>query len=113
MARQCGFQVNSAIPRGLRHLFPFMPRRRDRITPVLAEATRRDANSDRGLASLVFVYFDEAHDFADMFRHKTLSNDFRWAQVALDVSLEDGVKDIVRRQRVLVGLIRTKLRRGC
>src|SRR6218665_605198 len=31
----------------------------DRVTPVLAEAAARDANSHRGLAALVFVELDE------------------------------------------------------
>src|SRR5512135_2419917 len=80
--------------------FPLVPRRGDRIAPILAESPRRDADADGRLAALVFVELDETDDAAHIGRGIALRNERGRGQVLLDVPLEDPVQDVVWRQRI-------------
>src|SRR5438552_2448909 len=63
---------------------PLVPRRRDRIAPVLSEAARRDPDAHRRLTPLVFIDLDEANHLAHVFRRKSEGDDFSRTLVLLD-----------------------------
>src|SRR4029079_1118211 len=75
------------------------------------ERLRGDADRRRGLSALEFVRVDELEET----RHEVAVEAGRGYLVdllpLLDVELENGVEHLVRRQRVLIRLIRTQLGR--
>src|SRR4030095_12772240 len=91
---------------------PLVPRRRDRVAPILAESPRCDTDAHGGLAALVLADLDEPYNLGDRLCGITHGHDFTRTPVMLDVRLEDAVEHIVRRQRILVGLGATALRPG-
>src|SRR6516162_1356335 len=95
------------LPRPARQLL--RPHRADRIAPVLAEAARRDADSDRSLAALVFVALDQAHDLRHVLGRVAARHDVGGTQLLLDVSLENSVEHVIWRQAVLVSLVGAQL----
>ena len=63
------------------------------------------------MTPFVFVYLDEPHDLAHMVRCYALRDYFLRTEIALDVGFENRIQHIVRRQRILVGLVFAELRR--
>src|SRR5215212_10546649 len=82
---------------------------RDRHPPIPPERLRRDLYPRRVLASLVLGQVDEAQHAVDVAGVVARPDDLVAAHVLLDVGLEDGVEDRVRRERVLVALVGAQL----
>src|SRR6218665_330024 len=74
----------------------------DRGTPVLAEAAARDANSHRGLATLVFVELDEPGHALHIGAGKAAGDDGFDGLVVFHVARHDRVEHLIGRQAVLV-----------
>src|SRR3954465_2603328 len=83
----------------------------DRITPVFAKAARRNPYSNRRLAAFVFTDAHEMDYALDVFTAVALRFNFTQALIMLDVRFHDAVEHVVRRQTVLVRLVRTQLGR--
>jgi hypothetical protein len=60
------------------------------------------------LLAFPFIEIDATLEPADGVFIKTVSDDFIRGEVLFDVKFKDGIKDIVGRERVLIGLVRTK-----
>src|SRR5574343_1953988 len=78
----------------------------NRIPPILAKSTRRDADADRCLAALVFGDAQQADDTPHIGFRQAGGDDFARAAVLFHVGADDGIEHLVGRQRILVGLIR-------
>src|SRR6266481_2932737 len=83
----------------------------DGQAPVFTEGARGDLDADGALAPLVLVAVDHGDHPLHRGRVEAPRHDVRHAQVALDVTLQDGVQHVVGGQRVLIGLPRPELRR--
>jgi hypothetical protein len=81
---------------------------RDRHSPVASEGARRDFDPGRGLSALVLVEVDLPDDPADGLFVVAFGDDRFEAQILLDVKFQDRVEDVIRRQRVLIGLVVAK-----
>src|SRR6185436_3390297 len=90
---------------------PLVPRRRDRVAPILAESARRDADAHGGLAPLVLADLDKPYNLGDRLCGITHGHDFTGTAVMFDIGLEDAVEHVIGRQRILVGLVGTQFRR--
>src|SRR6185437_9146947 len=82
---------------------------RDWIAPVAAEGAARDLYARRGLAALVFGAVEHTPDaphrgFVMAARHDLVHRHF-----VLDKTFENVVEFVIRRQRVLIGLVRLEL----
>src|SRR6266702_8598071 len=76
-------------------------------TAAHPERLARHLQSGRGLAALVFVQINQSNDSLHSRFLKAAGNDFRGRFALHHVSLENRVEYFVRRQRILVGLVRT------
>ena len=83
-----------------------------RITPIFAKAPVGDTNTNRRLASFVFVDAYQSSDFLHVGQGKTCINNILSALVLLHVPRQNGVKHLIRRQTVLVGLFGPQLSAG-
>src|SRR5438552_14700217 len=79
---------------------------RDRHLAANAKRAAGDLQSGRGLFALVFVEIDAALHPAYGFFVKSPGDDVARAQVFFDVKLQDLIQNFVRRQGVLVFLVR-------
>src|SRR6185437_2268602 len=80
----------------------------NRNTPPDAERLAGHFQSGRGLAALVFVQINQPHDALHRSFVKSARDDFRSGPALDHVGFEDRVEDVVRWQRVLVGLVRAQ-----
>src|SRR5690349_20325613 len=76
------------------HTLPLGPLRSDRITPVLAEAARRDADAHRGLSPLVFGDLDQSHHLRHVLRREASRHDLGRAHAFLHVCFEDRIQHV-------------------
>src|SRR5687767_9525361 len=83
----------------------------DGEAPVLAEAARRDSNTDRRLTPFVLAQAHEPHHALHIGTAEPRCDDLSRAQVALDIGLQDRIEHWIGRQAVLVGLAGTQFRR--
>src|SRR5262245_60921379 len=84
----------------------------DRQPPIPAERLGRHPDTRGCLPPLTLGTVDQPDDLQDRFLWKPLGDKLVDPLVPLDVALQNPVEDLVRRQRVLVELIWTKLGRG-
>src|SRR5437773_12280247 len=82
-----------------------------RIAAIPTEALARDLHAGGRLPALVFRGVEQPLHARHRLARKPAGDDLRHAQLLLDEPLEDGVELFVRRQRVLVRLVRAQLRR--
>src|SRR5262249_31432092 len=85
----------------------------DGVSAVAAEILQRHLDPRRRLPALVFGKMQYALDLHDRLAVETFGDDLGDRLLALDQTLEDLIEHIVRRQRVLVGLVLAQLRAGC
>src|SRR6185369_11016494 len=78
----------------------------NRIAPILAKATRRDANTDRRLATLVFGNTQQANDTAYGIFRQAAGDDLARTAILFHIGADDRIQHFVGRQRILVGLVR-------
>src|SRR5260221_11546307 len=83
----------------------------DRIAPVLAKAARRDTDPDRRLAPLVFADTQQINYALDVGAAVACGLYFARTPIVLDIGFHYGIEHRVRRQTVLVGLIRPQFGR--
>src|SRR5437588_329108 len=83
---------------------------RDRQAAADAEGFWGDAQSGRRLAALVFAAVDRGEYFLDQVPRISPGGDFFHIQPFFHVGLDDRIKNLVRRQDVLIGLVRLQLR---
>src|SRR5918994_2358721 len=82
---------------------------RYRHATVAAEGAARYFYARGGLAALVFGAVYELDDAADVFFVEARGHDLGYPHVLFDVGLEDGVEDVVGRERVGVSLVLAQL----
>lgn len=70
-----------------------------------SERAAGDFEAWGGLSSFVLASVDHANDAEDGCLIETLLHDLCGSQVLLDISVEDGVEEFIRREGVLVGLV--------
>src|SRR5258708_30079464 len=86
----------------------------DRKWPTKAERARGDLQAWRGLLAFVLGAIYQQCDVADQFQiEAVMIGDLLWAPQVFDIGLENSVKNVVRRQAVLVLLVGTQLGRRC
>ena len=79
---------------------------RDRNPPAHAKRARRNLQARRGLPAFVFAEIDLVHHVIDHRRVKTARHNFRLAQVFHDIQIQNRVQNLIRRQRILIRLVR-------
>src|SRR5690606_21671294 len=81
----------------------------DREAASRAEGLRCHAQDRRGLLAFVFRVVHPTRDALDRGSLVAEVDDRLDALALLDIGVKDGIEDLVRRERVLIALIRTKL----
>src|SRR5215472_16821546 len=84
----------------------------DRVAAVAAEILQRHLDAGRRLPALVLGKMQHALDLHDCLAVEAFRHDLGDRLLALDQTFEDLIEHIVRRQRVLVGLVLAQLRAG-
>src|SRR5208283_5020469 len=82
----------------------------DRVAPVAAEILWPDLDARRRLPALVFGEIEELFDSAHRVRVVALRDDVGDPHLLLDQTVENAVKNGVRRQRILVFLVLAQFR---
>src|SRR5688500_8915527 len=83
---------------------------RDRIAPIAAEAAARDLDARRRLPALVLGGVEQTLDAGDGLTREAPGHQAVHTLFALNETVQDRVELLVRRQRVLVGLVGPELR---
>src|SRR5260370_24355568 len=84
----------------------------DRHTPPNSECQACDFQSRRRLPALVFVRVDMTLNPPDCLSGIAFLDDILWAKLFFHVQLQNRVKDVIGRKRVLIGLVQFQLRAG-
>src|ERR1700754_3683564 len=87
------------------------PARGDRITTFTPESACRNTRARSGLATLELIDQHQAHHAPDGFGVVAMRDDFGLRFLVFDEVREDRIEYIVRRQRILVGLVVAQFRR--
>src|SRR5438270_10573961 len=74
----------------------------DRQASISAESSRCDLHTRRGLAAFVFTAIHQAHHILHRLARVTHRHDLFEAAVFFDISAQDGVKQVVGRQRIAI-----------
>src|SRR5471032_706668 len=81
----------------------------DGIAALLADRPRRDLHARRRLTTLVFGGFEQTPDTVDGCPVEAFFRQLLGRKIALDQSAQDRIERRVRRQRILILLVRPQL----